>query len=201
MCWARSVLTKASCPTAPLRRSTKSAASSVLSCRPSRAAPLAARIAIGAATRAVTSTDARATRQVTATARAVSEPKTLRIGGVADAAYGADQAAVPAEFGAYLGDVYVDRTGTGMRRVPPDRGEQLLPAVHPAGPAHEVGEQVELGRREADRGVTGPHGAPLDVQGDRADLPHPGALGRPGGGRSTALIRATSSRGLNGLVR
>src|SRR5207248_2662262 len=135
----------------------------------SRVARLVSRSARGAATSAVTSTDTRATRQVTSTAREVS----LRISGVADPAYRADHAARRAELRPYLRDVHVHRAGTGMRRVPPHRGEQLLPRVHPARPVQQVRQQVELGTGQ-------PRQADVQYAGDRAQL--------AGGGQARAAV-------------
>src|SRR2546423_13596939 len=125
--------------------------------RPLRAARLAPRTARGAATRAVTSTATNATRHVTSTARAV---RVLRIGGVADAADGADHARADTELGSHLGDVDIDGPGTAMCRVPPHRGEQLLPRVDPAGAVQQAGEQVELRRGGGDRDAVRVDGAP-----------------------------------------
>src|SRR2546429_961819 len=100
------------------------------SARPLRAAWFAPRTASGAATSAVTTTETNATRHVTSTARAV---RVLRIGGVADAADGAGHAPAVAQPRPYLGDVDVDGPGTAVCRVPPDRGEQFLARVDPAG--------------------------------------------------------------------
>src|SRR5437588_8674277 len=148
------------------------------SARPLRAARFAPRTASGAATRAVTSTATSATRHVTSTARAV---RVLRIGGVADATDGTDDVRAVAELRPYLGDVDVDGTGTAVRRVPPDRGEQLLPGVDPARPVQQVGEQVELGRGERDRCAAGGDGAPLRVQLDRDGPAYPLPFGRATG--------------------
>src|SRR5256714_4788481 len=143
--------------------------------RPLRAARLAPRTASGAATRAVTSTATNATRHVTSTARAV---RVLRIGGVADAADGTDHARADTELGPHLSDVDVDGPGTAVCRVPPHRGEQLLPRVDPAGAVQQVGQQVELGRGERDRCAVRVDGAPLRVEHDRTGLADPGPLGR-----------------------
>src|SRR6266545_2936100 len=62
--------------------------------------------------------------------------------------------------------------------VAPHRGEQLLPREHPSGPAHQVSQQVELGRSERHRFVTGQHEPPYRVERDRADPAYPVALRR-----------------------
>ena len=121
---------------------------------------------------------------------------------VADAADGADRARV-AELGPQLGHVHVDGAGAGRGRVAPDLGEQLLAREHPPGPAHQVREQVELGRgqrrprcrRRTTRRLAGSTATPADVQQRSRARPAPA---RRGAARS--CTRATSSRGLNGLV-
>src|SRR5262245_53971433 len=117
----------------------------------SRAVRWDALAARGAATSAVTSTETTDTAQVTSTARAVRvRPKErLAIRGVPDAAYRPDDVRGVAELGPYLGHVDVDGPGTGERRVPPHRREQLLAGEHPARALHQVRQQVELGRRQA----------------------------------------------------
>src|SRR5436305_1217960 len=162
--------TRALSTTAFVRRSMRMEAICAWSVRPRWACWFARRAASGSATSAVTRTETSATRQVLSTARAVI---VLRIGGVADAADGPDHRGVPAELRADLGDVHVDGTGTGVRRVPPHRGEQLLPRVHPTRPVQQVGQQVELGRGEVDRGAAGLDRAPLRVEHDPAGPPYP----------------------------
>src|SRR5439155_10764825 len=138
----------------------------------------------GSATSAVTSTEISAAKQVTRTARVVRPDRTRRrsgIGGVANPADGTDDRAVPTELRPYLGDVHVHGTGTGVRGVPPHRGEQLLPGEHPSGPGQQVGEQVELGRREVDRYPAGVYRVPGRVEHHRAGRAYPLAFRRSGG--------------------
>src|SRR4051795_7381194 len=102
------------------------------------------RIATGTATSVVTITATTAVAAVTSTTRPVRVRKKSRIGGVADAAHGADQGRRVAELGPHLGDVDIDGPGAGRGRVAPDARQQLFPGEHPARPAQQVAEQIEL---------------------------------------------------------
>src|SRR5690348_12684749 len=133
----------------------------------SSASRLAERTVSGSATAAVTSTEISATTHVTTTARTVSV--LLRIRGVPDAAHRPDDRGRVAELGPDLGDMDVDGPGAGVCRVPPDAGQQLLPGEHPAGPLHEVGEQVELGRGQVDQVAGGPDLPAAGVEGQRPE--------------------------------
>ena len=90
------------------------------------------------------------------------------LGRVPDAAHGADRA-VGAELGAQLGDVHVHGAGAGHRRVAPHLAEQLLAGEDAAGPAHQVGEQVELGGGQAVLDAAGEDPALRGVERDAAD--------------------------------
>ena len=171
------------------------------------------------ATSAATPTATSATsRQLTVTRRA-SEPRAalggspdrLRSGGSDGADHGASAAyptpahradrAGRAELGPHLGDVHVHGAGAGRRGVPPHGAEQLLPREHPAGRPHQVGEQVELGRGQRDLGAARPApaaGRPPARPARSAAPPRRPPVGPAR--RSTVRTRATSSRGLNGLV-
>src|SRR5207248_10448203 len=181
MPWRRSSWVSRCCPTSRGRVPIRSAAICALSARPRRAWELAARSANGNATSAVTRSDTRAARQATTTARAVTPEVTrgLGLGGVADAADGTDHRALPAELGPYLGHVHVDGTGAGVRGVPPHRGQQLVPGEHPAGPAEQVRQQVELGRRQGHRFPTGVYRPATRVEDHLAGLAYPLPLRRP----------------------
>src|SRR3954470_18046776 len=124
-------------------RSVGSSSTAILLCSTSSARIrwFTERIATGTATSAVTITATTAVAAVTSTTRPVRVRKKLRIGGVADAAHGADQGCGVAELGPHLGDVDIDGTGTGRGRVAPDARQQLLPGEHPARPAQQVAEQ------------------------------------------------------------
>src|ERR1700712_2107245 len=137
-----------------------STASALFSTSSARIWLFTARTATGTATSAVTITATTAVATVTSTTRLVSVRKRLRIGGVADAPDGTDQPGRAAQLRADLGHVHVDGPGAGVRRVPPDAGQQLLPGEHPAGPAEQVPQQVELGRGEGQRGAADGDQAP-----------------------------------------
>src|SRR5690349_12561708 len=109
------------------------------------------RTATGTATSAVTITATTAVATVTRTARPVRVRKKSRIGGVPDTPDGPDQAGGGAELRPDLSHVHVDRAGAGVRGVPPDRGQQLLPGEHPSGTAQQVGQQIELGGGQGQR--------------------------------------------------
>src|SRR3954470_23713517 len=128
--------------TAGRSAASSSTARALFSTSSARAWLFAERIATGSATSAVTITAITAVAAVTRTTCAVSEERNLRIGGVPDAADGPDETGRVTELGADLGHVHVDRPGAGVRGIPPDRGEQLLPGEHPAGPSEQVAEQV-----------------------------------------------------------
>src|SRR3954447_3143017 len=141
------------------RRSVSSStARALLSASSARTWLLTARTAMGTATSAVMMTATTAVAAVTSAKRAVRVRKNLVIGGVADATDRADQPGGPPELGAHLRDVHIDGTGARVRRVPPDRGQQLPPGEPPSRPAEQVPEQVELGRCQGQRSTL--HGDP-----------------------------------------
>src|SRR3954453_17270745 len=82
------------------------------------------RIDTGTATSNVTITATIAVAAVTSTTRPVRVRKKSRIGGVADAADGADQRGGVTQLGPDLRHVHVHRAGAGRRGVPPDAGQQ-----------------------------------------------------------------------------
>ena len=101
-------------------------------------------------------------------------------------------------------DVDRDRRGVAVAAAPHPL-EQLLATERPAGVAHEVDQQLELpgGERDDLAVATGLVGGDVDLHRpgvEQRRRPAPtgwsGALAR----RSTALTRATSSRGENGLA-
>src|SRR5690348_1915090 len=62
----------------------------------------------------------------------------LVTGGVPNAAHRPDDRRRLAQLGPHLRDVHVDGAGAAVRGVTPDRAEQLVTGVDPAGPAHQV---------------------------------------------------------------
>src|SRR5664279_5450418 len=74
-----------------------------------------------------------------------------------------------AKLGAQLGCVNVNRSGTRDRRVTPDLAQQLLPAEHPAGTAHQKCQQVELGNGERNLSIIDESASLPEVDTDRAD--------------------------------
>src|SRR5664280_3436393 len=93
---------------------------------------------------------------------------TRPLGGVADAPTGDDGARVP-ELGPHLRDVDVDRTAASVVSLTPDRAQQLLARVHAPGRRHQLGQKVELGRRERHGRVVDPYLAARLVETDPAE--------------------------------
>ena len=97
-------------------------------------------------------------------------------------------------------DVNVDGALLDVDVVAPDLVEQLRARVHALGPRQEEAQQPELGRTECDRGC--PSAVTRCVAGSSFSAPTASGSCAASGARrrSTALIRAFSSRGENGLV-
>src|SRR3954451_21189692 len=91
--------------------------------------------------------------------------------GVADAADGADRA-VGAELAAQLRDVHVDGPAADGALVAPHLAEQLLPLEHATGAAHQMREQVELGRGQLDLVGADPRPALAGVEPHAAGTQH-----------------------------
>ncbi len=93
----------------------------------------------------------------------------------------------------------VNRAQLDIGVAAPDAVEQPLSQKHPARMGKEMAQQAELGRTEIDRLTGAPYlvggGIHFDVAVDQPVL----EWRRPRR-RNTAPTRATSSRGLNGLV-
>ena len=106
-----------------------------------------------------------------------------------------------AELLAQLGDVDLDRARLAGGDEAPHRLEQLVARDHLAGAAHEIVEQIELALGEHDLAAVDVHLAGAARDRHRSDArPRRPAAGGAAARRSTALTRATSSRGENGLV-
>ena len=108
-----------------------------------------------------------------------------------------------AELLAQLRDVDLDRARLAGRAEAPHRLQQLIARDHLAGVAQQVLEQVELALGELDLRAVDAHLAGAAGQDHRAELEHVlGVGGRPAlpARRRTALTRAVSSRGENGLA-
>src|SRR5271163_1921991 len=88
--------------------------------------------------------------------------------GVAGAANGADRIAFPAarERLAQPPDVNVDGAFVDLRRLPPNRIEQLGAREHPAGLFEQIFEEPELRRAEVDvaRAAANPPGLPIKIE-------------------------------------
>ena len=98
-------------------------------------------------------------------------------------------------------DVDVEGLGVADVVAAPDPVDQLAAGEHPAGVAQQELEQLELLQRHRDAGAVDGHDVPVDVHPHRAGLEAAGAAGSLSPRRrSTARIRATSSRAENGLV-
>ncbi len=76
--------------------------------------------------------------------------------------------AVSAQLAAQVADVDIDDVGARVVLVAPDGAQDLLAGEHPAAVAQQVGEQLELGRREPDQDA-----APADLSRDQVDLDIP----------------------------
>ena len=101
---------------------------------------------------------------------------------------------------AQAADVHVDGTCVDVRIVLPHGIEQLLARKDAAGMLDQMPEQAEFGRAELHRLAAASHPVRLHVHVDvaRRSSCSPASAGRTR--RSTAPTRASSSRGLNGLV-
>ena len=123
---------------------------------------------------------------------------------VADAVDGLDRVGADvAELAPQAADVAVDRALGDVVAVAVGAVDQLAARVHPAGRAHQRAQQTELGHREDDRGLAPEALVALRVERQLAApqrrLARLARRVRPAR-RSSAFTRATSSRGLNGLV-
>ena len=116
-----------------------------------------------------------------------------------------------ADLAADVAHVGVDRAGAGAVGVAPDLDEELLAGADHARAGGEEGEEVELGGGEVHLLAGHPHPAAVEVELEVADRQEPLARPPPASPAATARsrstrrrmarIRATSSRGLKGLVR
>ena len=97
----------------------------------------------------------------------------------------------------------VDRARVAGEGVPPDALEQLVAGEHEPAVVEQLPEQVELLRRELDLVVADAHLAPAGVDRQVAVRSCLLSISRRSGAarRRIDFTRATSSRGLNGLVR
>ena len=120
---------------------------------------------------------------------------------IADSAHRFDQRIVAARRDRLAQPADVDIYGTlfDERMVAPDLVEEPGAAVEPPAVGHEEVQQAEFGRPQTDFAISGAHAARRGIQLQPRDLDQSSAscgvrL------RSTALIRASSSRLENGLV-
>ena len=97
-------------------------------------------------------------------------------------------------------DVDVDGAGIDVGIVRPDRVEQALARKDPAGMFEKMPEQPELGRAEGHGLAVAADAMASDVHLDIGIDELLARQARAGPGAAPPPTRATSSRGLNGLV-
>ena len=133
---------------------------------------------------------------------------------IPDSAHGGDETGlgcVVAELASQVADMDVDEMFVADPRALAHDFEELAAAEHHTWPAGQGFQDVEFGAGEQDRFLVEAYFAGINVDAQRSEPPRRGgrvlavpavAAGacRTRGRRSMARIRATSSRGLNGLV-
>ena len=102
------------------------------------------------------------------------------------------------EFPTQAHDVVVDDPVVQGHALAPGGIQQLIAAQHPAAAPHEGGQQLELERAQIDDLPRTAHLAASEVYVNVAELKVSRSASPTR--RNAALMRARSSRGLNGLV-
>ena len=102
--------------------------------------------------------------------------------------------------GAYAGDVHVDRTIEGLERLAAHEVHQLLACQHATGTLGDCDQQLELVRRQRASLAIDPYHTRGSIDLEPTDAQRLSDRGRSAR-RSSASMRASSSRGSKGLGR